>query len=100
MNYFLQNWILLWLVCGIQLTPSLYEVPKALCVVKLNIIKLIEQCSWKLKIFATTWSSKHVSAVLETRRDIWAELDVARSQRIVITPRDNAPAWRGGGAAL
>lgn len=45
-------------------------------------------------------SSKHVCALPDTKRDIWAELEVDKSQRMVTTPRENVPAWRGGGRAL
>lgn len=54
----------------------------------------------KVKPRARTWSSKQASALPETKREMWAELQVVKSHLIVTTPRANVPACRGGGAAL
>jgi len=50
--------------------------------------------------FIFTWSLKQFCALPDTSSDMWAELQVDKSHRIVTTPRENVPAWRGGGGAL
>jgi hypothetical protein len=50
--------------------------------------------------FILAWSLKQVCALPDTKSDMWAELQVDKSHRIVTTPRENVPAWRGGGGAL